>query len=247
VRLNPDGSPDTFFSAHGLTTFWDRYSSLGYSVAIQAGDRILVGSTSEGVPVIDESALVIHINRTPHPALFRFQGGDGTVPLDVSVGRAIEYYYAGFGHYFITATPAEIAHLDTSNSGWVRTGESFKVWTEAGAGISPVCRFFSGESFAPQSSHFYTPYPEECAILKTGTVWEFERNEFDLRLPQGPAGQGSCLAGTLPLYRLYNNGQGGAPNHRYTEDLAIFSQMLSQGWAFEGEAQTKVFACAPAP
>jgi hypothetical protein len=178
--------------------------------------------------------------------LFRLQGGDGAMALSVSEGRVIEYYYAGFGHYFITATPSEIASLDTFNRGWVRTGQSFKVWTEDAAGLNPVCRFFSAQTFAPKSSHFYTPYPDECAILKTGTVWEFEGNAFDLQLPQGIAGQRTCPAGTAPVYRLYNNGQGGAPNHRYTDSLEIFNQMLAQGWIFEGEAQTKVFACSPA-
>jgi hypothetical protein len=114
--------------------------------------------------------------------LFHLQGGHGAVASYVSEGRAIEYYYAGFGHYFISATPYEIASLDTRQA-WVRTGQSFKVWTEGGAGLSPVCRFFSGENFAPKSSHFYTPYPDECAALKAGTVWEFEGNVFDLQLP----------------------------------------------------------------
>jgi len=47
------------------------------------------------------------------------------------------------------------------------------------------------------------------------------------------------------LYRLYNDGMGGAPNHRYTTSLATFNTMLAQGWAFEGEANTKVIACVP--
>jgi uncharacterized delta-60 repeat protein len=247
LRLDPDGSPDAFFSAHGRTAFWDGYSSYGYSVAIQPGDRILIGGSSEGFPVFRGCGSISCIfDRPAQGALFRLQGGDGTVASYVSVGEAIEYYYAGFGHYFLTATPYEIARLDTFGGGWVRTGQSFKVWTEDAAGLSPVCRFFSGETFAPKSSHFYTPYPDECAGLKAGTAWQFERNEFDLELPQGSPGQGACPMGTAPLYRLYNNGQGGAPNHRYTDNLDIFNQMLAQGWSFEGEAQTKVFACEPA-
>ncbi|HSS71386.1 MAG TPA: hypothetical protein VLQ46_12160 [Casimicrobiaceae bacterium] len=251
ARLNPDGSPDIFFSAHGVTTFWDGYSSYGYAVAIQSGDRILVGSSSEGLPFFQICSILppwtCFYRRTEHPALFRLIGGDGAAASYVSVGRAIEYYYAGFGHYFITSIPSEIANLDTVNIGWVRTGQSFKVWTEDAAGLSPVCRFFSDQSFAPKSSHFYTPYPDECTILKTGTVWEFEGNVFDLQMPQGIPGQRTCPAGTVPIYRLYNNGQGGAPNHRYTDSLAIFNQMLAQGWIFEGDAQTQVFACGPAP
>ena len=38
-----------------------------------------------------------------------------------------------------------------------------------------------------------------------------------------------CAAGLTPVYRLYNNGQGGAPNHRYTTDLTVRAQMIAQG------------------
>ena len=37
-----------------------------------------------------------------------------------------------------------------------------------------------------------------------------------------------------PVYRLYNNGRGAAPNHRFTTDLAVRSQMLAQGYVAEG-------------
>jgi hypothetical protein len=56
---------------------------------------------------------------------------------------------------------------------------------------------------------------------------------------------GLCPAGTIPLYRLYNNGMGGAPNHRYTTSVAVFDQMAAAGWFFEGDGNTKVFACVP--
>jgi hypothetical protein len=46
---------------------------------------------------------------------------------------------------------------------------------------------------------------------------------------------GVCAAGTVPVYRAYNNGQTGAPNHRFTTDLAIYQQFTSTlGWAAEG-------------
>src|SRR5207248_6103317 len=103
---------------------WDGFSSYGYAVAVQSGDRILVGSSSEEVPFFESCGFYgnCFYKRTERPALFRLQGGDGAVPLSVSVGRAIEYYYSGFGHYFITATPSEIANLDTFNTAWIRTG-----------------------------------------------------------------------------------------------------------------------------
>jgi hypothetical protein len=69
---------------------------------------------------------------------------------------------------------------------------------------------------------------------------------FSLRLPEGPQGEALCGGGESPLFRLYNSGQGGAPNHRYTDDPALVDTMIATGWVVEGEAQTRVFACKPA-
>jgi plastocyanin len=156
---------------------------------------------------------------------------------------AVEYYYADWNFYFVTATPDEIAALDGGAFGgvWKRTGQSFDVWTDATDGALPTCRFFS-TSFAPKSSHFYTPYPAECASLQAGTTWQFEGIAFYLQLP---GDDGFCPDGSIPLYRLFNNGMGGAPNHRYTNSVTILGQMLANGWSFEGNGTTKVFACVP--
>jgi hypothetical protein len=54
---------------------------------------------------------------------------------------------------------------------------------------------------------------------------------------------GLCPAGTVPLYRLYNNGMGGAPNHRYTTNLTVFNETQAAGWTLEGNGNTRVFAC----
>jgi len=109
----------------------------------------------------------------------------------------------------------------------------------------PVCRFFSDQAFAPRSSHFYTHYAHECGLLKGGSVWKYEGNAFHLQLPGGVPGAGVCPFGSRPLYRAYNNGLSGAPNHRYTIDAVVLDSMVAQGWTFEGEAQTRVFACVP--
>jgi len=37
-------------------------------------------------------------------------------------------------------------------------------------------------------------------------------------------------AGTQPLYRIYNDGMGAAPNHRYTTDAGVFAEMQEDGW-----------------
>ncbi len=82
----------------------------------------------------------------------------------------------------------------------------------------------------------------ECTALKTNTAWQYEAIAFYSKLADA---DGPCSGGTIPLYRLYNNGMGGAPNHRYATDLTIFDQMLAAGWLFEGNGNTKVFACVP--
>ncbi len=108
---------------------------------------------------------------------------------------------------------------------WKRTGESFNVWPTATATSSVTCRFFS-TSFAPKSSHFYTPFASECATVKTNPDWEYENDAFFIQLA---AADGTCPPGTIPLYRQYNNGMGGAPNHRYTTSLTVFNAMAAAG------------------
>jgi mono/diheme cytochrome c family protein len=164
------------------------------------------------------------------------QGGT-TVP-------AIEYYYAPWNHYFVTAIQAEINALDSGVFGaWVRTGLTFNVYPTAGApaGSVPVCRFFS-TIFDPKSSHFYSALAIECSSLMTTVGWQFEAYVFNVMPPS--ALDGSCPAGTIPVYRLFNNGQGGAPNHRFTTDLSVRQQMLAQGYLPEGYG-IGVSMCAP--
>lgn len=165
-------------------------------------------------------------------------GGGGTKV------QAVEYYHTGFDHYFITAIAAEIAALDSGTfPGWQRTGLSFNVYATSGApaGAATVYRFFS-TSFAPKSSHFYTANPAEHDALLHNPNWQVEGPVFAVVMPT--AG-GTCPAGTLPVYRLYNNGQGAAPNHRFTTDMTVRDSMLAQkAWIPEG-AGVGVGMCSP--
>jgi hypothetical protein len=168
-------------------------------------------------------------------------GGGGTKVL------AVEYYNAGFDHYFVTAIADEIAKLDNGTFvGWQRTGLSFNVYATIGApaGSSTVHRFFS-TSFAPKSSHFYTANPAEFDAVLANHDWQYEGDVFSVPMP---AVDGSCPAGTLPIYRLYNNGQGGAPNHRFTTDFSTRNAMLGlppdKAWVAEG-AGIGVGMCSP--
>ena len=156
----------------------------------------------------------------------------------------VEYLHAGFGHYFVTALASEIAALDSGAfAGWARTGRSFNAYASGnGASVVPVCRFFS-TTFAPKSSHFYTPFAAECDGLKGGNDWQYEGEAFFASFPDAT---GICAGSAQPIYRLYNNGQNGAPNHRYATDPALRAEMIAKGWVSEGLGPLGVIFCVPA-
>ena len=154
---------------------------------------------------------------------------------------AIEYFHAEFRHYFITASADEITKLDNGTfTGWTRTGQSFNVGTAGGAGRVPVCRFFT-VAFPPTSSHFYAPRGLGCEGTLGNADWQFEGDVFFAALPDAA---GACPPNYVPVYRLYNNGQGGAPNHRFTTSRQIQADMLAAGYLAEG-AGIGVGMCSP--
>ena len=159
---------------------------------------------------------------------------------------AVEYYHAGWNMYFVTALPDEIAALDGGAFGgvWTRTGQQFNVYALEGApaSSSTVWRFF-GTMFAPKSSHVYTANDAEYTALVSGAIagWQLEGPVFSAPLP---AHNGTCPAGTTPVYRLYNNGMGGAPNQRLVTDANEFAKMVTDGWIPEGQGVGVGF-CSP--
>lgn len=153
-------------------------------------------------------------------------------PSAPSLVDVVEFYHAAFDHYFVTGDAAEIAKLDAGVfTGWARTGYHFNAYApgDQRAAAAPVCRFFS-TAFGPKSSHFITPFADECAAVQKNPDWLLESAEV-FRLPTP---DGACGAGFATIDRFYNNGRGGAPNHRYTIDAAARAQMLAQGWTLEG-------------
>ena len=150
----------------------------------------------------------------------------------------VEYFHAGFGHYFTSADRDEIAGLDAGAYGgaFVRTGQTFHARDGPAAGALPVCRFFT-VAFAPKSSHFYTADPVECAGLKANPAWQYEKIAFYIAAPKGQV----CPGGDVPVLRLNTDGMTGAPNHRFTESQAIYDDFVAnQHWTPEG-----VRFCAP--
>ena len=154
----------------------------------------------------------------------------------------VEYFHAGFGHYFVTNLTTEISALDGGTfAGWSRTGRTFLAYVSGNGNVTPVCRFFT-VAFSPKSSHFYTPFASECGGLKTSGDWQYEGEAFFIDLPDAA---GVCAPSAQPVYRLYNNGIGGAPNHRYATDPAVRAEMLAKGWVSEGLGPLGVIFCVP--
>ncbi len=79
--------------------------------------------------------------------------------------------------------------------------------------------------------------------MKADPKWQYEKIAFGLALPV--ASTSGCPLQSRALYRLWNRNENGAPNHRYTTSQSTFYLMIDQGWIFEGEASTLVFACVP--
>jgi len=184
--------------------------------------------------------LTVNTSDGPYVMSVAYAGIDGSIPAPPVV-QLVEYHHAAFGHYFVTHIADEITKLDNGTfSGWTRTGRTINAWTAPAPGSSPVCRFFSA-AYAPRSSHFYTSFAIECELVKRIPGWSFEGEVFHVGLPDA---QGVCGAGTQRVFRLYNNGQSGAPNHRFTTDVALRAQMIAQGWLPEGTGDG-VTMCAP--
>jgi hypothetical protein len=78
--------------------------------------------------------------------------------------------------------------------------------------------------------------------VQASPLWQFETVAFFVELPDG---NGNCLPGTQQLFRLFNEGLSGAPNHRYTISLNVRTQMVAQGWTSEGFGPLGTIACVP--
>ncbi len=153
----------------------------------------------------------------------------------------VEYYHAGFDHYFITWMPGEIAKLDagTEIRGWARTGYSFKTYTTAQAGTSPVCRYYIPPGLG--DSHFFGRGTVECNETgQKNPSFVLEDPSFmQMFLPAA----GVCPANTTQVYRVFSNRPDA--NHRYMTDRAVRDQMVAKGWLAEGDGPDLVVMCAP--
>ncbi len=154
----------------------------------------------------------------------------------------VEYYNRSLDHYFITANPAEIADLDAGNKiGWARTGTGFSAYGTAAAGGTPVCRFYIPPGLG--DSHFFSASPAECAEVQVKFPQLVLESTAAFYLPLPDGATGTCAAGTIPVYRLWN--KRADTNHRYTVDPAIRDEMVHMGYVAEGAGPDIVTMCSP--
>jgi YVTN family beta-propeller protein len=153
-----------------------------------------------------------------------------------------EYHHAASGRYFHTADPLENRLLADGlfDDQWTRTMRFWRVWTAAGPGRVPICRF---DSAPPDAiSHVYVAFASQCETLKSSGTWHYEGLSYYVSLPNA---SGTCESGTVPLYRLQVQALNVGFKQRFTTDGDVVAAMLEGGWALRGVHQQDVFACVP--
>ena len=158
------------------------------------------------------------------------------VPVLAQTGNtvdSVEYFHAQSGRYYRTDVTAEITAIDQNAvaSGWVRTGQSYKLWrtqADAPAGAVPVVKLTSLSFTVPSS-------PQVCSLSKAGKLAALGGGSSGC-VPQTsvtyaltPDSGGSCAAGTQPVYQT-----GKATNTRYANDLSVYQDMFDRGWSPAG-------------
>ena len=161
----------------------------------------------------------------------------------------IEYYHQILDHYFMTAKASDIAALDSGAiPGWLRTGETFQAYSTQATGTVPVCRFFIPPEHG--SSHFFSAKATDCAFLLMAAADPAHFPSFSGYIEEDvaafyatlPDGTGACPAGTVPVFRLWN--QRFDSNHRFTTKASIVADMKARNYVEEGDAPNFAVMCA---
>jgi len=170
-----------------------------------------------------------------------FPGASVPPPNAVQV---VEFYREDYDHYFITASAAEAAYVDTYLGAiFKRTGFFFYAYPAsfpAPPGVQPVCRFYAAGLI---NSHYYTANAAECQYVQArwAGTWNLETPAaFYVQVPDDG---GNCPVSTLPVYRFFDNRNDA--NHRYTVDLSIRRAMINRQWVPEGAGPNGVAFCSP--
>ena len=205
----------------------------GYRIGL-----IKIAEAPKTIPIFSVSEL--NVLTLPPPAI------EGSV---VEYNNTIDFPSAPGGHFFYTSDAAEQSYIDSGQAGhFQRTGRSFNT-----GGYVPVCRFYGSQTPGP-NSHFFSADQNECTGLKAlqkspvptdVPQWNSEGNGFyAVAIVVDANGNRTCLKGTVPVYRAYNNAYAQTEkrnawdsNHRFSTSHAEIDQMvINYGWSDEGIA-----------
>jgi hypothetical protein len=173
-----------------------------------------------------------------------FPASSSAPPGTVAV---IEYYSSDKDHYFMTASPDEIAYFDTALAAtYKRTGQVFYAWSNPSLAPpdslpQPVCRFSSPLPLI--DSFIFTAIASECQFMLVNWpgTWSLDTPAaFYVLLADG---NGACPGGSMPIYRFFNNRNDA--NMRHTRDLTVRREMLNKQWAPNGIGPNAVAFCTP--
>ena len=218
----------------------DRDAFAGYRPVGDVVQDVLdyVGPLAPGVypVVITTSSFVDGVANVPcGPVVAQLRVGATAVqPQTVD---AIELYSVSLDRYYLSVDATEASTLQAT-AGFVRTGQSFKVYTlngSDGRGF-PVYRFVS----AALNAHFFTASYREYLVLLRTPEWQFELQPFEAGFPDTLTGE--CPDGLYRVYRLFDPRTG---DHRWTIDAGLRAALLEQGWIAEGYGDLGVAMCSP--
>lgn len=222
--------------------------AIAYATHFDSSDISVIDVVSNNlIDLAPTDSTIANIPARNYPYAFGNFVGPAISTVESETVTAYEYYHEGLNHYFMTANPDEAKALDavTTSPRWARTGKTWAVWKSVASSLTPVCRFFGTDKYEQNlkrigpNSHFYTADSAECNAVKTAwpklandgkdyPTWTFEENSYYAVVTAG-----ACPSYTTPIYRLYNNGQGGEANHRFYTDMAVKTEMRAKGWVAE--------------
>ena len=118
--------------------------------------------------------------------------------------------------------------------GWARTGQIVNVFAATAHVASPqadACSASSHGRGAVNASVDTRSLACDAAARRLPNIWPQSSGDAPTAAVPNES-DGSCGAGTIPVYGLYDN----RPNHnrRYTTSLATRDQLRAIGWSAEG-------------
>ena len=163
------------------------------------------------------------------------------VPRPPNKVAAIEFYHAGFDHYFIAASAQDAFDLDSGvHPGWARTGYVFNVWDAPSSTNGAVCRYYIPPAYG--DSHFFSASAYECAIALVKFPFLIKESDAAFYLGSPDNDTGACAGNEVAVYRLWN-GRADS-NHRYTTSTTVKAMMIANGYIAEGYGPDQVDMCA---